>query len=81
MYDNDQPILIKNSRQDVPTSRRFCKNVHLGMKVYRSMTVNFDISQVIEHVEMSCPQFTLTKNGPRLKTKQELAVESKIENI
>ena len=81
MKDNDQPILIKNPSMDVQTSKRRRKNVALGMQVYRSMTVNFDTLQLVEHIEMSCPKFTLTETGPRLKTKQELAVETEIENI
>ena len=81
MTDNDQPVLIENPKDDVQTSRRFCKNVALGMQVYRSMTVNFTLNQIIEHIEIACPQFTLTKNGPRLKTEQELAVENEIENV
>jgi hypothetical protein len=79
--DNDQPVLIENPKDDIQTSRRFCKNVALGMQVYRSMTVNFDTQHVIEHIELACPQFTLSKNGPRLKTEQELSVENEIENI
>ena len=81
MKDNDQPVLIENPKQDIQTSRRFCRNVPLGMQVYRSMTVNFDIPSMVEHIEMACPEFTMTENGPRLKTKQELSVENEIENI
>lgn len=81
MKDSDQPVLIENPKDNVQTSRRFCRNVPLGMQVYRSMTVNFDTPHVIEHIELACPQFTLSKDGPRLKTEQELAVESEIENI
>jgi hypothetical protein len=81
MNDNDQPVLIENPKDDVQTSRRFCRNIPLGMQVYRSMTVNFTLGQVIEHIELACPKFTLTNDGPRLKTEQELAVESEIESI
>jgi len=78
---NEEFPYIAERKQDVKTSRKFCKNVPLGMQVYRSMTVNFDIPQIIEHIEIACPMFTLTENGPQLKTKQELAVESEIENL
>ena len=81
MNDSEQQVLIENPRQDVQTSRRFCRNICLGMQVYRSMTVNFDTFQIVEHIEIACPQFTLTNSGPRLKTKQELSVENEIENI
>lgn len=81
MKDTDQPILIENSKNDVQTSKKRRKNVALGMQVCRSMTVNFDTLQLIEHIELACPKFTLTENGPRLKTEQELAVETEIENI
>ena len=82
MNDSEQqPVLIENSKNDVQTSKRRRRNVALGMQVYRSMTVNFDTFQVIEHIELACPKFTLTKDGPRLKTEQELAVENEIENI
>ncbi len=81
MNDNDQPVLIENPKDDVQTSKKRRKNVALGMQVCRSMTVNFDTFLVIEHIELACPKFTLTKDGPRLKTEQELAVENEIENI
>ena len=81
MNDNDQPVLIENPKKEIQTSKRRRKNVALGMRVCRSMTMNFDLGLVVEHIELACPKFTLTKNGPRLKTEQELAVEDEIENI
>ncbi len=81
MKDNDQPILIENSKNDIQTSKRRRKNIHLGMQVCRSMTANFDTLQIVEHIELECPKYTLTDDGPRLKTKQELLVETEIENI
>ena len=81
MKDADQSVLIEYSVQDVQTSKKRRKNVAGGMQVCRWMTVNFDLSLMVEHIELSCPKFTLTKDGPRLKTEQELAVEDEIENI
>jgi hypothetical protein len=79
--DTDQPILIPNSKNDIQTSKKRRKNVALGMEVCRSMTANFDTLQIVEHIELSCPKYTMTNDGPRLKTKQELLVEIEIENI
>lgn len=56
---------------DVRTSRRFKRTASLGMKVWRSMTVNFDCVYVIEHVELECPNYELTPNGPVYKRKKK----------
>ena len=81
MKDTDDRFLIKDSKNDIQTSKRRRKNVHLGMQVYRSMTVNFNTLQIVEHIELACPKYTLTPDGPRLKTEQEIAVETEIENV
>lgn len=36
---------------DILTTRRFRKNVTLGMKVWRSATVNLDDAFTVEHIE------------------------------
>lgn len=82
MKDIGQPqFFIENSKNDIQTSKKRRKNVTLGMQVCRSMTVNFDTLQLVEHIELECPEYTMTNDGPRLKTKQEIAVETEIENI
>lgn len=54
---------------DVRTSRRFKRSAPLGMKIIRSMTVNFDCKYTVEHVETECPDYELTPNGPVHKEK------------
>jgi len=56
---------------DVRTSRKFKRTVPLGMKVYRSMTINFDCRFAIEHVEIECPGYELTPDGPVHKLPEE----------
>jgi len=58
-------------RHDIRTSRKFRRGATLGMKVWRSMTVNFDLPQIIEHVEIECPNYELTPNGPMYKRKKK----------
>ena len=51
-------------KMDVKTSRRFKRTVPLGMKVWRSLTVNFDCAYIVEHIVTACPGYILTENGP-----------------
>ena len=52
---------------DVRTTRKFKRSAPLGMKVWRSLTINFDCMQLVEHIELECPGFVLTEQGPVLK--------------
>ena len=63
-------MLEEAPRSDIKTSRRFRRRVAGGMRVSRSMTVNFDLLQIIEHVEIECPNHKLTNNGPVFEYKQ-----------
>jgi len=62
---------IEVPRQDIRKSRSFRRVVPLGMKVWRSMTINFDLAQTIEHVVLECPQYKLTNNGPVYDIKEQ----------
>jgi hypothetical protein len=55
---------IAAPRQDIRTSREFRRGASHGMKVWRSMTINFDLIQMIEHVVLECPNYKLTDRGP-----------------
>ena len=59
-------------KMDVKTSRRFKRTVPLGMKVWRSLTVNFDCVYTIEHIETECPGYVLTDDGPVHKRKKRV---------
>jgi hypothetical protein len=69
---------IEVPRQDIKTSRKFRRGASHGMKVWRSMTINFDLIQMIEHVVMECPNYKLTNCGPVYdrKGKEETENES-----
>lgn len=55
----------------VLTTRRFRRSAKLGMKVWRSVTRNFDYDLEIEHIEIGCPGYELSNNGPVHKKKEE----------
>lgn len=55
----------------VLTTRWFRRNCGLGMRVWRANTRNFDYDVDIEHVEIGCPKYELTPNGPALKRKKK----------
>jgi len=59
-------------RPDIRMSRQHKRGAPLGMKVWRSMTINFDLLQTIEHVVIACPNYKLTERGPvfDFKTKE-----------
>ena len=62
-HDASRPLIL--------TTRRFRRSSNYGMKVWRSVTRNFDMDQEIEHVEIACPNYRLTDRGPVLDRKQE----------
>ena len=53
------------------TSSKFRRLVGHGMKVWRSETRNIDNGTVVEHIEMACPGYELTKRGPELVVEEE----------
>ena len=58
-------------RPMVLTTRWFRRNANLGMKVWRSESRNFDTDTEIEHIEIACPNYTLTDRGPVIERKKE----------
>lgn len=60
-------------KSDIRTSRRFRRGASLGMKVWRSMTINLDLPQIIEHIEIECPYLKLTDRGPVFDRKAKAA--------
>ena len=62
-YDEVRPLVL--------TTRIFRRNANLGMKVWRSVTRNFDCAFEIEHIEVGCPKYTLTDRGPVLEREEE----------
>lgn len=58
-------------RPMVLTTRRFRRSAPCGMKVWRAVTRNFDYGTEIEHVELACPGYELSNNGPVHKRKDE----------
>lgn len=67
----DKEVLIAIPKPDIRTSRQFKRGASHGMKIWRSMTINFDLAQMIEHVELECPNYELTPNGPVYKRKKK----------
>lgn len=61
---NEKLLYIAVERQDIRTSRTFTKNAKHGMRVSRSVTINFDAPTIVEHIEMACPNYELTPDGP-----------------
>lgn len=55
----------------VLTTRRFRRSAPLGMKVWRSVTRNFDYDLEIEHIELACPGYELSNNGPVHKRRKK----------
>jgi hypothetical protein len=62
-YETVRPMVL--------TTRWFRRNANLGMKVWRSTTRNFDCDFEVEHVEIGCPNYTLTDRGPVLEKKEK----------
>lgn len=71
MREQDIQKLMRLEGCDAPrplilTSRRFRRPANFGMKIWRSATRNFDYDLEIEHVEIACPGYKLTDNGPMM---------------
>ncbi len=61
----------ESPRPLVLTTRWFRRSAPLGMKVWRSVTRNFDCGHEIEHIEIACPNYKLTDRGPVIERKKE----------
>ena len=61
---------IEAPRPLVLTTRRFRRSAPGGMKVWRSVTRNFDYDVEIEHVEIACPGYELSNSGPTHKRRE-----------
>ncbi len=58
-------------RHVILTTRKFRRNASHGMKVWRSRTRNFDVGHEVEHIEVACPNYTLTERGPVIERKKD----------
>jgi hypothetical protein len=58
-------------RVEVLNSKWRRRRVTLGMKVYRSASLNVDSTQIVEHIEIECPGYVLTERGPMIEKKDE----------
>jgi len=67
----EELAFIEAPRHDVRRSRTFRRTLPLGMKAWRSMTINFDLIQTIEHVVLECPDYKLTERGPVYDIKEQ----------
>ena len=66
-----EEVYIEAPRPDIRKSRSFRRVAPLGMKVWRSMTINFDTPHVVEHIEIGCPNYKLTDRGPVYDIKEQ----------
>jgi hypothetical protein len=56
---------------EVLHSKRRRSNATLGMKIWRSASLNVDSTQIVEHIEIGCPGYVCTDRGPMMHKKDE----------